>query len=131
MTWLLDTNVISAAMRGVGGVADRLRATPPSAIVVSPISVAELRFGASRRGSAALDASLARLLGDLHVVPLDQDVAELAGRLMAERERLGRPLSLADALIAAQCLHLGCTLVTHDGDFAHIPGLVQEDWQAG
>lgn len=129
MTWLLDTNVIRAAMRGVGGVADRLRATPPSAIVLSPISVTELRYGASRRGSATLDASLAQLLGDLLVAPLNQDAADLAGRLMADHERMGRPLSLADALIAAQSLHLRCTLVTHDRDFADIPGLVIEDWQ--
>ena len=116
-------------MRGVGGVVNRLRATPPSAIILSPISVSELRFGASRRGSAALDANVARLLGGLHVAPLDQDAADLAGRLMADRERIGRPLSLADALIAAQSLHLRCTLVTHDRDFADIQGLVIEDWQ--
>ncbi len=57
MTWLLDTNVLSAAVRGIPSVADRLRATPPSTIVISPISVAELRFGAARRRSPVLDSS--------------------------------------------------------------------------
>lgn len=68
MTWLLDTNVISAVLKGVPSVADRVRATPPSAIAISPVTVAELRFGVARRRSQALEASLARLLGDLRVV---------------------------------------------------------------
>lgn len=131
MTWLLDTNVLSAALRGIPSVVDRLRATPPSAIVISPISVAELRFGAARRRSPALDSACTRLLAELRVEPLTADMAALAGQLMADRADQGRPLHLADALIAAQSIMGQHVLVSHDRDFNGLADLRCEDWQAG
>ena len=54
MKFLLDTNTVSYALRGYGGVAERLLEHAPSEIGVSAISVAELRFGAHKRGSRKL-----------------------------------------------------------------------------
>jgi len=112
VTWLLDTNVLSATLRSIPSVVDQLHATPPSAIVISPISVAELRFGAARRRSPALDSAC--LLAEMRVEPLTADMATLAGQLMADRADQGRPLHLADALIAAQIIIGQHVLVSHD-----------------
>lgn len=131
MSWLLDTNVVSAAIRGVPRVVERLRATAPSALCISPVTVAELRYGAARRGSATLDAVLACVLGELRVEPLDAAVADRAGRLMAHCQATGRALHLADALIAAQAMQSGHVLVSHDRDLAGIEGVVVEDWEGG
>ncbi len=38
----------------------------------------------------------------------------LAGKLRAERERIGRPISVQDAMIAAICLVNGATLATRN-----------------
>lgn len=131
MTWLLDSSILVAAIRGNAATMVRIRATPPSAIVISPISVTELRFGAAKRMEPAVDDALDRFLGDLHVAPLAAEAADRAGRLMAERQRQGRPLHLADAIIAAQALIGGHVLVTHDRDFHGIKDLLTEDWAAG
>ena len=40
--WLLDTNTISHAIRGVNGVRDRKRALPQQRLLVPTIVVAEL-----------------------------------------------------------------------------------------
>lgn len=50
---------------------------------------------------------------------------------MADSEHLGRPLHLADALIAAQAIQGNHVLVSHDRDFAGIRDLRTEDWQTG
>jgi tRNA(fMet)-specific endonuclease VapC len=51
------------------------------------------------------------------VLPFDQPAAELAGRISGELERIGRPIGLADPMIAAIALHHGLELVT--GNTAH------------
>lgn len=42
MKYLLDTNMVSFAIRGVGSVGDRLRETEPAEVLVSAVSEAEL-----------------------------------------------------------------------------------------
>jgi len=129
MTWMLDTNALRDILRGEPGIVDRFRALPPSAFVVSPISITELRFGIHRRDPhGRLHASLADLLSGLHIEPLTADAADLAGRLMGDRSKQGRPLHLADALIASQALIGKHVLVTRDRDFTDIPELVLDDW---
>jgi tRNA(fMet)-specific endonuclease VapC len=52
--YLLDTNTVSYALRGAGQVGTAIRARSPSELAVSAITVAELRYGASKRGSKKL-----------------------------------------------------------------------------
>lgn len=131
MSWLLDTNVVSAAIRGVPAVVERLRAAAPSAVCISPVTVAELRYGAARRASPALDGILARILAGLRVEALGPEAADRAGLLMAHEQSRGRILHLPDALIAAQAIVGGHVLVSRDRDVAGIAGVQVEDWEAG
>ena len=52
--FMLDTDTVSWALRGQGGVAARLLAHRPSQICISSITLAELRFGADAKASRAL-----------------------------------------------------------------------------
>lgn len=47
-------------------------------------------------------------------LPITGGAFELAGRLRAQRERRGRPLSISDSMIAAICLAHGATLATRN-----------------
>ena len=58
MTYLLDTDTVSFALRGLGGVGERLRSHRPSEVSTSAITVAELRFGAFKRKSRRLQRLL-------------------------------------------------------------------------
>jgi len=52
--FMLDTDTVSFALRGQGEVGSRLVEHAPSHLCLSAISLAELRFGADRRGSKRL-----------------------------------------------------------------------------
>lgn len=50
------------------------------------------------------------------VLPLTDPAAELAGRIAGELERIGRPIGMADPMIAAIALEGGLELVTGNTD---------------
>ena len=64
----------------------------------------------------AIDRFVAEL-PRFEVLPVDADVAVLAGAMYAELERTGQPIGRADPLIAASASAHGLTLVT--GNLAH------------
>lgn len=127
---MLDTNVVSDLIDDPGGeVAARIRAlsTPVS---VSIIVAAELRYGAAKKGSERLSASIEQVLGALEIEPIAPPVDTIYGALRAALERAGLPMGANDLLIAAHALTLGRVLITDDRAFAGVPGLVVENWRA-
>jgi tRNA(fMet)-specific endonuclease VapC len=129
MSYLLDTDTVSYAMRGQGGVAERLLLHRPSAVAVSAITVAELRFGADRKRSKRLHGLIDAFISPLQVAPFDVAAAAAYGRLghlLAER---GQPIGDFDVLIAAHALVLKRVLVTNNlRHFSRVPGLAVESW---
>ena len=70
-------------------------------------------------------AALRDFLGEpfVSVVQVDQAVASLYGRFLAELRRAGTPVPTNDIWIAASAQHVGAQLVTFDSDFARLRGL--------
>lgn len=62
--YLLDTDTVSFAIRGVGDVGTRLRAEEPSQIAVSVITEAELWFGVRKLGSKRLERAVVAFFAD-------------------------------------------------------------------
>lgn len=129
MRFLLDTNTVSYALRGYGQVSERLLAHRPSEIGVSAITVAELRFGAHKRGSRKLHRLLDAFLAPVVEVPFDSLAADRYGKIAAELQSRGERIEMADAMIAAHALELGVVLVTHNArHFERVEGLEIADW---
>ena len=127
--WLLDANVISAAMRDPGGrLARRLTAIPPGDLCTSVVAAAELRFGAARKGSARLEAAVDAVLSTLEVAPLETPADRIYGALRARLQARGESLGANDVWIAAHALTLDCVLVTDDRAFERVEGLKVENW---
>jgi tRNA(fMet)-specific endonuclease VapC len=127
--YLLDTDTVSFALRGLGRVAERLRDHRPSEIAVSAVTVAELRYGAARRRSRRLNQRLDTFLEAIAVRPFDRPSADRYGKLAADLASRGEPIGMADAMIAAHALELGTVLVTHNTrHFERIAGLNLQDW---
>ena len=73
LRYMLDTNVVSNLVRRPNGeVAQRVGALAPGSFAISIIVVAELRYGAERRGSARLTKQLGAVLSVIEVLPLKE-----------------------------------------------------------
>jgi tRNA(fMet)-specific endonuclease VapC len=129
MRFLLDTDSVSYALRGQGKVGDRIRRQRPSDICISAITLAELRYGAERKGSRKLHALITTFAASVDVVAFDPDAAVEFGRIGSILAVRGTPIGEFDVLIAAHAVALRCTLVTNNTrHFAKVPGLALENW---
>jgi tRNA(fMet)-specific endonuclease VapC len=133
ITFLLDTNIISALMKDRSGT-DTARVRqwglrrPDCTLVTSVVVQYELLFGLAKHGSPRLQASYAIQMQNLVVLPLDEVVGPHYAKLRAHLEQAGTPIGANDTLIAAHALSLGATLVTADAEFVRVPDLQVENW---
>ncbi len=130
MRYMLDTNIcIHLIHHHPPEVARRFADFSYGDVVISSITLAELRYGVERRPESRLAAerALAALLTDLPVLPFDDVAAVDYGLLRAAvRERRRDAL---DRLIAAHARSLSLVLVTNnEADFRDYPGLQLENW---
>jgi tRNA(fMet)-specific endonuclease VapC len=130
MTYLLDTDTISYALRGEGQVAEKITAHKPSELCMSAISLAELRYGADLKGSRRLHALIDAFAAAVEVVGFGEEAALEFGRIGTVLAERGTPIGEFDVLIAAHAASLRCTLVTNNvRHFSKVPGLVLENWK--
>ena len=127
---MLDTNIVSALMRDPGGAVARQIGALATAVSVSVVVAAELRYGAARKGSERLTAVVETILGAIEIAPFGPPADLVYARLRHRMEREGQPLGGNDLLIAAHALTLGRGLVTDDRAFGRVPGLHVENWLA-
>ena len=123
MSYLLDTNVLSEGMKPTPdrSVTAWLGAAQEPDLFVSVITLGEIRFGiqlmADGRGRRALDQWLRKDLPQRfagRIFAVDASIADRAGTLAAERRIQGKPLEIADALVAATALVHDLTVVTRN-----------------
>lgn len=136
---VLDTNVLSELTRQVPdpAVLAWLDGLPGEDVGTTAITAAELLYGVSRlaegrRKAALIDAVYGLLRDDLagRVEPFDEDAAACYADLVAERERHGRSISMADAQIAAICEARGHSLATRNTrDFLDAPITLINPWE--
>jgi tRNA(fMet)-specific endonuclease VapC len=117
--YLLDTNTVSYHIANQPSqVRRKLDAVGLSAVAISAVTEAELRYGVARNPGAMRTA----------ILPWDSAAAQAYGSLRAEQERKGRPFSAEDLMIVAHALSLGLVLITNDQAFRFVDGLKTEDW---
>ena len=122
---VLDTNIVSYLMRGGRLAMIYKRHLQGRLLTVSFITVGEFYFGAEKdRWGEAKRQRLEQTLRRFLVIPYDNGVARCYGRLVAERQRNGNPISPNDAWIAACAVRHSAPLVTHNSrHFGSISGL--------
>ena len=129
MSFLLDTDICSAHLKGSAEVSSRFLQYS-GRLHVSALTASELYTWAKRRTAPpARLAAVRDLLFATRFVDLDHDIAEKAGELRAKLLDSGNPIPTADLHIAATALAHNLTLVTHNvRHFARVVGLRIEDW---
>ena len=129
LLFMLDTDSVSFALRGQGNVGAKILEQRPSELCVSSITVAELRYGATRRKSAKLHQLIDTFTENVAVMSFDEICATHFGQLASELAEQGSPIGEFDALIAAHAIALEVTLVTNNTKhFERVRGLRLENW---
>jgi len=131
--YMLDTNAVSAVMRGNPQMDDRLLQLDPADWCISAVTHSEICYGLALRPEAttlirAADAFLAVAT----TLAWDAVAAAAHGRLRAQLRKAGTPIGDFDEMIAAHALSVGAVLVTHnERHFRRISGLPVENWIRG
>lgn len=132
MRYLLDTNAVSALVRGDGAMLARLASVPRREVGIPQPVLAELEYGIQRLAAGKrrerLAGRLTRIAAELGRAAWDDDVSVRFGAIKSALERRGTRLEDFDLAIAAHALAIGATLVTHDGALVRIEDLEVEDW---
>lgn len=133
MKYLLDTNIISYALRHRDArLMQRLADAGPAMVGTSVAVQIELEFAATLRGSDRLWSAIRAFLGGIEILALDRKDAAAVASLAATLRAMGRPIGQMDTLIGGHALSRGLTLVTHNTrHFDHVEGLQVEDWCEG
>ena len=123
MNFLLDTNVLSEPMkaRPNAGVLSWLAQVDEDSVFLSVVTITELRYGIERLATGKrrdrlegwLRKDLTSRFGE-RILPVDLEIADACGRLVARSETVGRPIEARDAFIAATAEVRGLTLVTRN-----------------
>lgn len=132
--YCFDTDVLSAVLRRDPplGLIRQLARLSPAEQFTTAITVGELVYGASKRGSPALAGRVRELLRSAQtILAFDEPAANVYGPLRAGLEREGQRLDEPDLRIASIALARDLTLVTgNTRHFARVTGLRVENWLA-
>ncbi|APH70809.1 type II toxin-antitoxin system VapC family toxin [Aquibium oceanicum] len=137
---VLDTNILSELQKPKpdSGVRSWFASVAAREIRLCGPVVMEQAYGAElfrvRTGSTRYSEAFRRTLHTFsdRVLHFDGGAPELAGRLRASRDALGRPVSIGDAMIASICLVHGATLATRNvRDFDGLDLAVVNPFEAG
>lgn len=133
---MLDTNTLVYVLNARPhhqAVIERFKREDPRDMVVSSITLAELRFGIAKSARRQTSRqALRRVLDVLNVIPFEERAAEEYGAVRARLEADAQPIGPLDTLIAAHAMSLNLTLVTHNTrEFSRVGGLRAENWVPG
>jgi predicted nucleic acid-binding protein len=136
---LLDTNVLSETVNPIPDpLVSAWIARSEALLFISVISIGEIRRGVELlepgkrkfRLENWLDTVLPQRFGD-GLLPVSRSVADQWGKLDALRRLAGRPLDLADGLIAATALVHGLAVATRNTkDFEGLGLSLINPWQS-
>jgi tRNA(fMet)-specific endonuclease VapC len=123
---LLDTDILSEIGKAIDPVVARNATAYRNAFgryALSAVAVMEVIRGFQKKQSVRRLQAFIASLPSMEVLPFAEPAAKLAGQIAGELERLGRPIGIADSMIAAIALEHGLELVT--GNTAHFQRVQQ------
>jgi tRNA(fMet)-specific endonuclease VapC len=131
--YVLDTNAVSALMKGNAAFVERLATQTPADVAVPQPVIAEIAFGIERlprsRRRSVLQSRFDLICSELPRAEWTDAISQAYGRIKATLERRGTRIEDFDAAIAAHAVATGAVLVTANRDhMARVPGLQVEDW---
>ena len=133
--YVLDTNAVSALMRGEEAVVSRLEAAGRPDVAIPQPVLAEIAYGLASmprsKRRERLDLAFGRIAAEIPRSPWTDDVSVEFGRIKTDLERRGVRIEDFDVAIAAHATAHDAILVTANrSHMSRVPGLTIEDWSA-
>lgn len=131
MLYMLDTNICSYIIRNKPlTVKEKLqKAETHHTLALSSIVVAELLYGAVKKGSPKLHKIVSAFIDNFVIYDYARISAQSYADIRTDLEKRGKIIGANDLLIASHALSLGAILVTNNTrEFERIDKLVLEDW---
>jgi tRNA(fMet)-specific endonuclease VapC len=133
MKFVLDTNVVSALMKGDTQVVERLKRSERAEIGIPQPVIAEIAYGIERLSQSKRKEALARrfdlLKEEIQRVEWSDQVSEVFATIKATLERRGERIEDFDAAVAAHAIAEGAVLVTANlKHMTRVPDLEIQDW---
>jgi len=128
---LLDTDILSAVMRGNPSATARARAylAEHGALAISIITRYEVLRGLKAKKATSQLQAFDRFCETCLILPLTDEIVVRAADIYAALKQRGEPIGDADILIAATALGNGLAVVTNnEGHFRRIFGLDVDNW---
>jgi tRNA(fMet)-specific endonuclease VapC len=135
VAYLLDSDTcifLINRKRGYEAILRRLDGLRYGEVLLSAITLAELRYGIAKSTRKAHNVPrLDRFLARFDARAFDEEAAKAYGPIRAELEGKGTPIGPLDTLIAAHAVSLSAILVTNnENEFSRVPDLRLENWFA-
>ncbi len=132
MIYVLDTNAVSALMKGSAALVERLASHAPGDVAIPHPVIAEIAFGIERlprsKRRKALQSRFDPICAEIPRTEWTDAVSQAYGRIKAALERRGKRIEDFDAAIAAHARASGATLVTaHLDHMARVPATRLEE----
>jgi tRNA(fMet)-specific endonuclease VapC len=131
--YVLDTNAVSALMKGSPNVISRLSQVPRRDVGMPQPVLAEIEYGLARldrsKRKEALRSRFELLKSEIQRVDWSDEISEAFGEIKAALEKKGERIEDFDAAVAAHAAAHGSVLVTANmKHMARVTGLEVEDW---
>jgi tRNA(fMet)-specific endonuclease VapC len=126
MTTLIDTNAYSSLMKGdeqVASFLDRAEVVYLSVIVAGEL-LAGFKGSRKERDNKFLLTEFIEKGGKTVVLPVVYETSHRFALIKDALKRKGTPIPLNDIWIAAQCMEKGAVLLSYDGHFEAVDGLL-------
>lgn len=124
---LLDTNIISALLKGDTSVANHIDNT--SEVYLSSVVIGELFYGAEYSVKVEQNiANIKQLIATYNILDIDNDTALVYGKIKADLRKKGTPIPENDIWIASSAIQHKLKLSTRDKHFLQISNLKILAW---
>lgn len=131
MLYMLDTNICSYIIRNKPiHIKEKLQEVEKEhTVALSSIVVAELLYGATKKGSPKLLHVVSSFIDNFIIYDYSKISAESYAKIRTKLEKKGQIIGANDLLIASHALALDALLVTNNTrEFERVEGLGLEDW---
>lgn len=133
MTYLLDTNIITAILKRNEKIVQKLEAVGSQGqqVYISCITYYEVKRGLLYVNATRQLSEFEGLCRRIPIILLDDlEILERAAEIHADLKLRGTPIQEADIFIAATAITRGLILVSHDSDMLRVRGVTVENWFA-